>query len=305
LYLPPIEVVDRASGRTVIERVYGEKIMSLLYGDSLSSKLFGPSLRIILRRVSFISAAYGWLQRRPRSRHKVGPFITKYGLNPKEFEKSIDQFTSFDDFFIRKLKPGARAIDPDPQVIVAPADGRYWCAPQIDQTDSFYVKGEKFCIDELLQDKALGHKFAGGTMVIARLCPSDYHRFHFPCSGRASSPRLINGLLGSVNPESLKLNIRTFVQNKRMITEIESEEVGHCLFIDVGATCVGTIHQTFQPNSQVKKGDEKGYFSFGGSSIILLFEPGRLVLDRDLIETSARFAELRCLMGQSIGRCIN
>lgn len=303
MLLPPIELIDRQSGRIVVERVYGEAVMALLYGDSLLSKLLGPLLRIALRRVPPISATYGWLQRRPRSRHKIAPFIAKFGLNPDEFEKSVDQFISFDDFFIRRLKQGARRIDPDPKVVVAPADGRYWCCPNIDSNEGFFVKGKRFRIEELLQDDTLSKRFAGGTMVMARLCPSDYHRFHFPCNGLAGSPRLINGYLGSVNPESLKLNINTFVQNKRMITEVESDQVGPYLFIEVGATCVGTIHQTYSSNSQVQRGEEKGYFSFGGSSIILLFEAGRIRLDADLVETSARFAELRCLMGQSIGRC--
>lgn len=302
MLLPTIAFVDRESGTEVVERVYGESLLALLYGNSLAAKLLGPLLRLSLRRIAFLSAAYGWLQRLPRSRRKIAPFVLKFELNPSEFEKSIDQFTSFDDFFTRKLKAEARPVDRDPRVIVAPADGRYWCSPNVSASDSFVVKGKKFDIGELLQDDSLAKRYTGGTMVMARLCPSDYHRFHFPCDGLAGSPRLINGYLGSVNPESLKRNIRTFVENKRMITEIETETVGKLLYIEVGATCVGTIHQTYQRDSRVHKGEEKGFFSFGGSSLILLFEPERVVLDPDLIQTSARFAELRCLMGQSIGR---
>ena len=143
-------------------------------------------------------------------------------------------------------------------------------------------------------------------MVIARLCPIDYHRFHFPFSCTPSKSTLLNGALFSVNPLALKKNIRIFSENKRSLTSLKTDKFGDVLFIEVGATCVGGIFQTYTPNQAVVKGQEKGYFSFGGSSLILLFEPGRIHFDADLIEASKKKIEIRGLLGQSMGRsCLN
>ena len=104
-----------------------------------------------------------------------------------------------------------------------------------------------------------------------------------------------------MNPLALRKKIEILSQNKREITELQTSNFGKVLFIEVGATFVGSIHHTFSPNEAYAKGDEKGYFSFGGSSLILLFEPGRIQFDQDLIEASAGKLEVKALMGQSLG----
>ena len=138
-------------------------------------------------------------------------------------------------------------------------------------------------------------------MVIARLCPTDYHRFHFPVSGLPQNSQPIEGPLFSVNSLALSQRFSTLWENKRAMTQIESEEFGSVCMVEIGATCVGTIHQTFCPNRPVNKGDEKGYFSFGGSCVILLFEKGRIRFDADLVANSRQNLETRCLFGTSIG----
>ena len=135
---------------------------------------------------------------------------------------------------------------------------------------------------------------------MARLCPTDYHRFHFPFSCHASSVKVINGFLYSVNPLALSKNIEIFTENTRVISTLTSEIFGEVIFIEVGATNVGSIHQTYREGT-VQKGEEKGYFSFGGSSLILLFEEGRIVFDQDLIEAGKTGVEIKCLMGQPMG----
>lgn len=164
-----------------------------------------------------------------------------------------------------------------------------------------FVKGEVFSLAELLRDTELAVRFQRGAMVLSRLCPVDYHRFHFPVSGLATEPRLINGWLYSVNPIALRRNIRIFTENKRALTRIESPEFGTVLMLEVGATNVGSFDYTFTPNAQVAKGAEKGYFKFGGSSTITLFEPGRLRLDADLITQTAERRELYARMGEQLG----
>lgn len=298
----PIQYRDRSTGEICQEKVYGAEFLALLYGGSLLAKLIGQPLEWAASHFAAPSRLYGWLQNRPRSKNKVAPFIQEYQLDPLEFVKRVDHFTSFNDFFIRKLKPSARPIDSDSATLVAPADGRYWATSAIDQAEGFLVKGKRFCLASLLRDEKLADHYSGGAMVIARLCPSDYHRFHFPCSGVAGEAVEIPGTLYSVNPAATRRRMGIFAENKRVVTPFESDFFGPILIIEVGATCVGTIHQTYTPHKRVEKGEEKGYFSFGGSSLILLFEPGRLVLASDLLNSSDGFVELLCKMGQPIAR---
>jgi phosphatidylserine decarboxylase len=213
----------------------------------------------------------------------------------------VESFNSFNDFFIRKLKPEARPIAEGDLISILPADARYLFYQDLSQLDGFLVKGQRFCLKELLQDEALAGRYEGGSMVLARLCPTDYHRFHFPVDCIPGEPKLINGYLYSVNPIALKQNIDIFTMNKRVVTELETQHFGTIQFIEVGATNVGSINQTFTPHSPCYKGSEKGYFSFGASSLVLLFEPGCIVFDNDLIEATLHNIEMLGLMGQSMG----
>ena len=181
------------------------------------------------------------------------------------------EFRSFNDFFIRKLKPEARPVSQDPRVLVAPADARYLVYPRF---EAFSIKEKTFSLREFLQNIELTHRYREGSMVIARLCPSDYHRFHFPCDAFVSKAKLIPGPLFSVNPMALQKKLSILVENKRMVTEVHSERFGMLLYLEIGATCVGSIRQTYQPETVVKKGEEKGYFEFGGSCIVLFLEKG-------------------------------
>ncbi len=255
-----------------------------------------------LSRFPFFSAFYGWWQSLPLTRRKILPFIERYDVDPSEFVESPSKFASFNDFFIRKLKPENRPIDTRKDVAVIPADARYWFYQNISMAEGFIVKGEKFCIPTLLDDPKLAEKYSQGSMAIARLCPSDYHRFHFPCTGMAGPTQLINGHLYSVNPLAIRKDLTIFTQNKRTLCNIKTENFGNVLFIEIGATFVGSIHQTYPSNTLQKKGAEKGYFSFGASSLILLFEPDRIRFDKDLLAASKAGIEIRCLMGQSMGQ---
>jgi phosphatidylserine decarboxylase len=173
--------------------------------------------------------------------------------------------------------------------------------PDVDAADGFYVKGAKFSLAELLGDAALAERFAGGGMVISRLCPTDYHRFHFPCAGTPGEPRLINGWLYSVNPVALRQNVRYLVENKRVITLHESPIFGTVALIEVGATCVGTIRQLFAGGRPITKGEEKGLFKFGGSCVITLFQRGRIRFDADLVAQSRECRETYARMGDRLG----
>lgn len=297
-----MKYIERTTGHLEQEKVYGGVFIRLLYSNHLLSRFLSKLVLPLISRCSFPSALYGALQKTSWSRSKVKWFIDKFHVDTSDFLEPVSSFKSFNDFFIRKLKPTARPIYPDPRVAILPADARYLVFPNIAHSKGFFVKGQKFSIATLLQDTQLAEQFAQGTMVIARLAPVDYHRFHFPCDGVASAPQLIPGSLYSVNPLALKKRFSILAENKRMITHLQTPHFGTVLYIEVGATYVGTIHQTFTPHTSQKKGGEKGYFSFGGSCLILLFQKGHIQLDKDLIDASSRSIEVLGKLGQSLGK---
>ena len=141
-------------------------------------------------------------------------------------------------------------------------------------------------------------------MLLSRLCPVDYHRFHFPCVGEAGIPRFINGWLYSVNPIALATRPSIFWENKRVVTAIESPALGQVQFVEIGATMVGSIRQTYTPGETVAKGDEKGYFAFGGSSVAVLFEKGRIEFDADLLENTVNGLETYAHVGERMGQAL-
>ncbi len=296
-----INVINRETGNPEKEQVYGSLAIDLLYSDHSIYKWLGAPLRYLTTNYSFFSYLFGLYQDISFSKRKIEPFIKTYQIDTSEFLKKTDEFISFNDFFTRKLKPECRQINSNPNIAVIPADGRYLCYQSIDKADGFVIKEEKFQIDKLLNNNTLVKKYTNGSMVIARLCPTDYHRFHFPCDCTPGISRFIHGFLYSVNPKAIKHNIHIFTENKRTICELKTNKFGRVLFIEIGATNVGSINQTYHPNSSHKKGDEKGYFSFGASSLILLFEPNTVQFDKDLLKYSENHQEVKCKMGQSLG----
>lgn len=299
--MDPIYFIDRKTKEKQQEQVYGEKFLNLLYGKGLSTTLIGTPLAFLLARIPFFSALFGYLKKLPASKKQIAPFIKTFNVDTSEFLDPPSSFSSFNDFFIRKLKPSARPIAPGNEVAIIPADGRYFFYPCCEKADGFIVKGEKFDLATLLDNPTLATQYAQGAMVIARLCPTDYHRYHFPCDCTPGTTTLINGWLYSVNPLAIKKDIEIFTQNKRTLCELHTKTFGKVLFLEIGATCVGAIHQTYTPNTPALKGDEKGYFSFGASSLILLFPPNSIKFDDDLLTATNQNLEIKCLMGQSMG----
>ncbi|MGM0439787.1 MAG: phosphatidylserine decarboxylase [Chlamydiota bacterium] len=295
--------IDRETQQKEREDVYGEKLLQLLYGEGRGSQLWRAPLRAIAK-IPMISHIFGWWQKMPFTQKKVAPFIKKYNIDSSEFAVPVEKFDSFNDFFIRRLKPHARPIDPNPNKTVLPADGRYQFIEDLSKKSNIEVKNLPYSLSELLDDKMLAEKYKDGSMVIARLCPTDYHRFHFPCSGVPGRTRLIKGWLSSVNPLALAKKPRTFIENKRTITSFKTDNFGEILYLEVGATNVGSIVQTFVPGEAVDKGHEKGYFQFGGSTLILLFPPRRIIFDQDLLRATSQGLEVKSAMGQSMGKAL-
>ena len=156
-------------------------------------------------------------------------------------------------------------------------------------------------LEHLLGCQTLANYFKSGSLLISRLCPVDYHRFHFPVSGKITENRLINGDLFSVNPIALRRKISIFWQNKRFLCFVDTESGGRVAQFLVGATCVGSVSFTADLPRAVGKGDEFGYFSFGGSSVLTLFEEGKVTLSPDLLKNSSQGIELYARMGDRMG----
>lgn len=297
-----ITFIDRITGRKEVEKVYGERFLKLLYDHK--NAFFSKCLLALTAKNPFASALFGWWQRQRWTARNIAPFIQKYGVDAQEFQNEVADFHSFNDFFIRRLKAEARPLAPGENVAIIPADGRYLFYPDIDAAEGFIVKGQKFQLADLLLNESLAAAYKHGTMVLARLCPTDYHRFHFCCDCLPSPSLQINGWLYSVNPMALRKNIAIFTENKRTISQLATKTFGTIIAVEIGATAVGTIVQTYTPNQPYRKGDEKGYFSFGGSSLILLFPPNTIQLDSDLIAATTQGLEIKCLMGQSLGKAL-
>ncbi|NGX26712.1 MAG: Phosphatidylserine decarboxylase proenzyme [Chlamydiae bacterium] len=293
--------INRKTKQQEKEQILCKTCLEMLYHKNPFSWFF----RTLLCKLPIFSRIFGRLQMRPSSRKKIQPFIQKYSIDAAEFLDPPETFPTFNDFFIRKLKPSARPISNGNDVAILPADGRYLVFQNIHHEEGFLVKGKKFSLEALLGDSKLAHKYAHGTLIMIRLAPVDYHRFHFPCNCVPGEPKLINGPLFSVNPIAIRKNIDILTENKRVITHLKTHHFGTVLFTEVGATNVGSIIQTFEPEKHYAKGDEKGYFSFGGSCILILFEPARIQLDQDLIQNTQHGFETLGNLGQTLGRALS
>jgi phosphatidylserine decarboxylase len=292
-----IRYFNRHTGNLETEKVYGEGFLRWTYGHPA-----GGLARWAFVRRPFFSAWYGRKMSTPESAKRVEPFIAHYDLDPSEFAEKPGDFVSFNDFFSRKLKPSARPIDPAEDSVVFPADGRHLGFHKASAIQGVFVKGQKFNLPALLGDESLAAKYADGALVLSRLCPVDYHRFHFPAAGVPGPVRTIDGPLYSVSPIALRKRLAYLWTNKRTITRLETPNLGTVLLLEIGATCVGTIVQTYRDGHEVRKGDEKGYFAFGGSSTITIFEPGAVRLEADLLDHSSRQTELYAKVGTRMAR---
>lgn len=294
--LAPITFFNRHTGQIETEVIYGEGFLRWAYEHPVGVAALHAAVKSQL-----FSRWYGWRMDRPASRAKIQPFIRTYGLDPTEFAEPVEHFRHFNDFFHRRLKPGARPVDANPRSLVFPADGRHLLLRDVASGGDFFIKGTRFDLPTLLQDGVLAGKFAHGDLLISRLCPVDYHRFHFPCAGTPDAPRHLPGPLFSVSPIALRQRPGILWENKRCLTRLQTPALGEVLYLEIGATCVGTIIHTSQPHQAVPKGAEKGYFRFGGSCVITVYEPGRIQWDADLIQHAAEGREVYGWMGERCG----
>jgi phosphatidylserine decarboxylase len=292
--LENIQYINRKTGQLITERPPSESLLKFLYHNP-----FGElALNLVVKR-KLLSVLYGKIKSSRSSIKSIQPFVTELDIDMSEARKPMGQFTSFNDFFYRKLKPEARPIG---NGLVSPADAKLLAFENISEVGDFFVKGQKFTLSSYLQDEKLAKKFENSAMLIFRLAPNDYHRYHFPYDGKVLESTKINGRLFSVSPYALQPNFtRVFCENKREHVTLLTKYKGDILLSPVGATMVGTILSTFQPNSNIEKGDEMGYFAFGGSTVVMLVHKQQFKIDTDILDNTKNKRETAVVMGEKIG----
>lgn len=291
-----IKYYNRQTGKYDIEKVAGERYLNWTYSSPIGMTL----LELFLKKKAF-SKLYGRYCDSPFSSRKIPDFIKNFEIDMSISKNKLEDFKSFNDFFIREVTGEGRPVVMNSDVLISPGDGRLSAFKDIDLDQLVQVKGLTYSLKELIQDDSVAEKFKGGICLILRLCPVDYHRFHFVDNGICEETIKIKGHYYSVNPVALNKKPKLFCENKREWSLFHSENFGEILHVEVGATCVGTIVQTYAPGRKVAKGSEKGYFKFGGSTTILFFQKNTINIDDDLIHQTTMGYETKVVMGEKIG----
>lgn len=291
-----INVYNRKTKKYDIENVAGEKYIKWAYETPL-----GKGLTELLIKKKLFSKIYGLYCDSKFSSKKIAPFIKNFNIDMSISLKKENEFKNFNDFFIRELDKASRPIDKDTNSLISPGDGRLICYTNISMNNIIQVKDITYSLSELIQNNKIANEYEGGTCLILRLCPVDYHRFHFIDWGSCEKSKFIHGNYYSVNPSALERIAKLYCQNKREWSIFHSENFDDIIYVEVGATCVGSIIQNYKPNTTVNKGDEKGYFKFGGSTTILFFKPNTITIDKDILVQSSLGFETKVNMGEKIG----
>lgn len=253
--------------------------------------------RLILKGLTQpgISRACGQFLDSSLSSILIQPFARKNQIQLSDYQ--MDDIHSFNDFFSRKIKPDLRPVDADPSHMIAPCDGllSVW---EIKDDTVLPIKQSRYTLSSLLNDNRLAEHYRDGYCFVFRLCVNHYHRYCYVDSGKKSSNRRIKGILHTVRPIALR-SLPVFTENSREYTLIQSSQLGTLLQMEVGAMLVGRI-VNHEEACTVIRGREKGYFQYGGSTIIVLTEKGKIRLRKDLALHSKNGEETPVKMGELI-----
>jgi len=247
------------------------------------------------------------------AQEKILSFIKTYQLQDtldQLLETDITSYKTFNEFFFRKLKPDARPVaDPSPEVITSAADCRLTVFEDVSIAKEFWIKGKDFTIPNLLKNEAiygLPEFKDGAALAIFRLAPQDYHRFHSPVTAHITADAKVAGTLYTVNPQAVNEDLDVFTENKREVRLLSvagtNGQTYPVAFVAVGALLVGSIHYTKEVGQDVQKGEELGYFAYGGSTVICVFPKGSVTWDEDLATNSKNVLETVVKVGDRIGK---
>lgn len=297
--LPSVRVWNRETSQEEEEQLFNGETLFRLY-HTWSGRLLN---RWMLTRRPF-NVLYGALQDRYDSREKIAEFVQRFDIRVSDFEDC--DYKSFNEFFIRKFRAGARTFCETPGRMPAFTEARYLGYSSVDENPGFPVKGAVMDLSGLLGPD--GQKwlptFACGPLLVARLAPIDYHRFHFPDAGRVLEHVRVRGPLHSVHPLALVKKPNVLWTNERRLTVLETEHFGKLLYVEVGAITVGKIVQTHGDRA-FSRGDEKGYFQFGASTVVVVGELQRWRPDADILAQTAQGRETLVRLGSPIAREIS
>jgi phosphatidylserine decarboxylase len=290
-----IVLYNPGTGRLEEEEIHERDLMRFLYTTRL-----GAFFVFVLVKRRFFSRFYAWLQNRAGTRKKIVPFMEKHGIPAGELEKRPGAFGSFADFFVRRLKEETRPFAKEPATLISPCDGRLYCTDLKGNT-LLPVKGVAVSLSELLPREDGLEEFHGGRAFVFRLAPMDYHRFCHIDDGSQEAVKTERGCLHSVNPLSLVRGYRVYASNYRQYSRIATRNFGIVIWIEVGALTVGGIHQNKPGGGECRRGEEKGWFEMGGSTIIIIFKAGAVKADPPVMEHSAEGIETLVRRGMGIG----
>jgi phosphatidylserine decarboxylase len=271
-----------------------ERLLPWLYTSPV-----GRRVRPLLLESPRVHQVVDWYADTSLSRRHVDYAVRTYGIDLGEVQVPDGGFASFNDFFTRKLKPGARPIDPGPDVLASPADGQLFVLPEVHRDTELVVKGVTFELRQLLADEGDAALFDGGSAGIFRLYARDCHRLYFPCSGVVHAPRRIAGHYYAVTPFHGN-DISHFSRNQRVVTRFDSDAFGPIAFVDIGGFCISSIVSTATPGAHVEKGDEKSYFRYGGSTLVVLATRHAVRYEPRFIAASANGTETPVKIGERV-----
>lgn len=229
----------------------------------------------------------------------IKPFVRKNHIDLSQFEDV--KFKSYNEFFSRRIKGGMRPIDREKTHLIAPSDSKLTALP-IEKDSRFMLKNTPYTIGEMLKNEALAEKYQGGMALIFRLTVDDYHRYCYVADGEKGENVKIPGVLHTVNPIANDY-YPIYKQNAREYSVLHTAEFGDIVMMEVGALLVGRI-VNHHGAAQVCRGQEKGYFQFGGSTVVLLVEKDRVQIDADILNNSLEGVETVVRMGERIGETL-
>jgi phosphatidylserine decarboxylase len=268
---------------------YGAGKLAFLYNNPLGRLLLGIAVS------PFVSNVYAWKNSRKSSAKKIPGFIKEHNIDMSDYEDR--EYKSFTDFFTRKIRYGKRPVDMAHEALISPADSKL-LVYEIEKDTTLRIKGRTYTADEILADSENAGEFAGGYALVFRLTVDDYHRFCYPDRGCLISRRLIKGKLHTVSPVSKDHKI--YMENTRSVNLLKTENFGTVAYIEVGAMLIGRIVDN--GTDVFEKGQEKGYFEPGGSTVVILVK--NVEIDKDIMEQSASGIETKVRYGERIGRAL-
>ena len=268
-----------------------DHLLEVIYGHALTRMLLRPFLSPAVSDIcgKFLSTRF--------SRRIIPSFIKKNHIDLSIYEKQ--EFDSYNAFFTRKIKAEQRPINEQKNILISPSDGKVTAYP-ITQKGRFWIKHTQYTAAQLLKDERLAEHYMGGWIYVIRLTVDDYHRYCYVADGRKSRQRKIRGVLHTVNPVAND-HYPIYKMNSREYCLLKTKEFGTILLMEVGALMVGKINNHEEDPAQVKRGEEKGMFEFGGSTIVVMTEPGMTEPDKDIIQNTKVQAETLIKMGEPIG----